>query len=119
MHEQTVAVVVGDNIRHNEITKLIAAHHGKCKIINAFYHRRNRIQHFNHELRDADIIIMIQNYMKHATSKSITNVASSKHKKFAIANSAGLQSIEQAIYRADKDIKAYENSSSTIDYPMK
>lgn len=119
LHGQTVAVVIGKGLREHEITKMIANHHGHTIVVDAFYHQKDRYQHFNNELRTADIIIMVQNYMKHATSKTITDVASRNNKKFAISKSGGLQSIEQAIYRADQGIKAYENSSSSIDYPTK
>lgn len=119
LHDQLVAVVIGGSGRQQEITDLIHAHHGGVKIIDAFYRQTNRTQHFENEIKDADILIMIQNQMKHGTSKTITTVASRYDINFAIAKSGGLQAIEQAIYRADKGIKSYEASGSTINYPIK
>lgn len=119
LHHQTVAVVIGKGMREQAITKLIHDHHGQAKIVDAFYRQSDLVQHFRNELSDADIVVMVQNYMKHITSKTITSIASAENKKFAISNGGGLQSIEQAIYRADAGIKAYENSSSSVDYPTK
>lgn len=117
LHGQTVAVVIGNAMREQAITKLVRTHHGQAKVVDAFYRQSDIEQHFRNELSDADIVVMVQNYMKHITSKTITSIASAENKKFAISNGGGLQSIEQAIYRADAGIKAYENSSSSIDYP--
>lgn len=117
LHGQTVAVVIGNGMREQAITKMVRTHHGRAKVVDAFYRQSDIEQHFRNELADADIVVMIQNYMKHITSKTITTIASAENKKFAISNGGGLQSIEQAIYRADAGIKAYENSSSSVDYP--
>lgn len=119
LHGQTVAVVIGNGMREKAITKMVRAHHGQAKVVDAFYRQSDIAQHFRNELADADIVVMVQNYMKHITSKTITTIASAENKKFAISNGGGLQSIEQAIYRADAGIKAYENSSSSVDYPTK
>lgn len=119
LHDQLVAVVIGGSGRQQEITDLIHAHHGRVKIIDAFYRQTNRTQHFENEIKDANILIMIQNQMKHGTSKTITAVASRYDINFAIAKSGGLQAIEQAVYRADQGIKSYEASGSTISYPIK
>ena len=110
-------MVIGKGMREQAITKLIHDHHGQAKIVDAFYRQSDLVQHFRNELNNADIVVMVQNYMKHSTSKTITSIASAENKKFAISNGGGLQSIEQAIYRADAGIKAYENSSSSVDYP--
>lgn len=96
---------------------MIIKHNGKARIVDAFYLQSNRMEHFSNELAHSDIVVIVQNYCKHATSKTITTIISKENKKFGIANSAGLQTIAQAIYRADQGIKSYENSSSTIDYP--
>lgn len=119
LHNQLVAVVIGGSGRQQEITDLIHAHHGRVKIIDAFYRQTNRTQHFENEIKNADILIMIQNQMKHGTSKTITTIASRYDINFAIAKSGGLQAIEQAVYRADQGIKSYEASGSTINYPIK
>lgn len=117
MHQQTVGVVIGDRLREKEIRRVIIRHNGRAQTIDAFYKQSNLIEHFTNELAHCDIVVMVQNYCKHATSKAITSIISQTDKKFGIANSAGLQNIEQAIYRADQGMPAYENSSSTIKYP--
>lgn len=119
LNQQEVAVVIGDKMREKEIRRLIIKHNGQARVIDAFYKQSNLIEHFSNELAHSEIVIMVQNYCKHATSKALRKIIADTNKKFGISNSAGLQSIEQAIYRADKGIKAYENSATTIDYPTK
>lgn len=106
-------------MREHELKHLVGKHHGQLKMIDAFYRQSNLTEHFKNELSDCNIVIMVQNLCKHATSKAITSIMSKSDQKFAIANAAGLQLIEQAIYRADQGLPAYENSQSTINYPTK
>ena len=115
---QTVNVIIGDNAREQEINDLIKAHNGIPEVTDAFIH-----QDVNKTLEDAlnqaDIAIMVQNLNKHSTSKALSLVVKSQNLKFAISNSAGLQSIERAIYRADRGFPAYEPTGYQINYPIK
>lgn len=115
---QTVNIIIGDNVREKEINDLIKAHNGIPEVTDAFIH-----QDVNKTLEDAltqaDIAIMVQNLNKHSTSKALSLIVKSQKLKFAISNSAGLQSIERAIYRADCGLPAYEPTGYQINYPIK
>lgn len=115
---QTVNIIIGGNVREQEINDLIKAHNGIPEVTDAFIH-----QDVNKTLEDAlnqaDIAIMVQNLNKHSTSKALSLVVKSQKLKFAISNSAGLQSIERAIYRADRGLPAYEPTGYQINYPIK
>ena len=69
-------------------------------------------------LTKSDLIILIQNYSKHLTSNAVFNFAKKNNIPIAISQSAGLQSVERAIYRALNGYAAHETSSADVDYPM-
>ena len=117
LNDQVVNVIIGDDTRKQEIIDLIKLHHGIPKVTDAFI-RQDVNQILENALSKADIAIMVQNLNKHNTSKALSLIIKSKDIKFAISNSAGLQSIERAIYRADRGLPAYETSSYNIDYPI-
>lgn len=118
LHQQVVNIIVGERMRHQQYSKLIEEHNGIPLITEAFVHQTNNRSYFENQLKNSDIVILVQNYNKHNTSKTITNICNQNQQKFAISNSLGLQSIEQAIYRANQTLPAYEPVNSTIDYPM-
>ena len=115
---QVVDVVIGNRQRAQEITKMIESHNGDAKITDAFYIQTNNIAHFTKEFANVDIIVMVQNLTKHSTSYAIKRVLR-PDQRFAISDSAGLQSIDRAIYRADNDLGARETQRNDIDYPIK
>ena len=82
------------------------------------YIQTNNIAHFTKEFANVDIIVMVQNLTKHSTSYAIKRVLR-PDQRFAISDSAGLQSIDRAIYRADNDLGARETQRNDIDYPIK
>lgn len=118
LHQQVVNIIVGERMRYQQYSKLIKEHNGTPVVTEAFVHQSNNRSYFENQLKNSDIVILVQNYNKHNTSKTITSICNQNHQKFAISNSLGLQSIEQAIYRADQTLPAYEPVNSTIDYPM-
>ncbi|MCD5597161.1 DUF2325 domain-containing protein [Lactobacillus delbrueckii subsp. lactis] len=89
-------------------------HHGRCKVIDAFKFSDTE-SFYKHALKRADVTVMVQNLNKHSTSKALRKYA----KRLAIADSAGLSSIERAIYRAMHGLPAYETSTQPIAYPVK
>ena len=115
---QTVNIIIGDNVREQEINDLIKAHNGIPEVTDAFIHQDVN-KTLDDALNQADIAIMVQNLNKHSTSKALSLVVKSQKLKFAISNSAGLQSIERAIYRADRGLPAYEPTGYQINYPIK
>lgn len=119
LENKTVAIVAGDLIRHQSYIKLIKAHHGKPKMIDAFYHHKKAYKYYSSKLHKANLIIMIQNYTKHNTSYAIAQVIKKTNQSFAVANSAGLQAVDRAIYRALNNLPAYDNVNGNVVYPTK
>lgn len=109
-----IGVVIGNELRRNEIQHMVEEHNGTCRIINAFKFGEPE-SFYKHELKHVDIAVLVQNINKHSTSKLVRKYA----KRFAIADSAGLSAIERAIYRAMYGLPAYETSTQPIAYPVK
>ncbi|WP_260209771.1 hypothetical protein [Lactiplantibacillus pentosus] len=83
---QTVAVVMGDaNTRQQQITQLIDEHNGHALLIDAFKHS-NSASFYNQQLSQTDIVVMVQNQNKHATSKALSKAVKQYDLKMAIAN---------------------------------
>lgn len=114
LHGRSVAVVIGNELRSQEIQKMVGKHHGRCKVIDAFKFSDTE-SFYKHALKRADVTVMVQNLNKHSTSKALRKYA----KRLAIADSAGLSAIERAIYRAMHGLPAYETSTQPIAYPVK
>ncbi len=114
LHGRSVVVVIGNELRSQEIQKMVGEHHGRCKVIDAFKFSDTE-SFYKHALKRADVTVMVQNLNKHSTSKALRKYA----KRLAIADSAGLSSIERAIYRAMHGLPAYETSTQPIAYPVK
>lgn len=114
LYGRSVAVVIGNELRSQEIQKMVSEHHGRCKVIDAFKFSDTE-SFYKHALKRADVTVMVQNLNKHSTSKALRKYA----KRLAIADSAGLSSIERAIYRAMHGLPAYETSTQPIAYPVK
>ena len=114
---QTVSIVAGDNIREKEYQELIQLHNGELNMIDGFQ-KTPLAYELALTKSKSDLIILVQNYSKHLTSNSIFNFAKRNKIPIAISQSAGLQSIERAIYRALNGYAAHETSSADVDYPM-
>lgn len=117
LHQQAVAVIVGDCQHAHDFERLIKAHNGKPVIIDAFYHQSDAAYHFTKQLAGCKYAILVQNYNKHNTSKTITDIISKTSIRFAIADSMGTHDVERAIYRAYKGYPAYE-SANNHQYPI-
>ena len=117
LNGQTVSIVAGDNIREKEYQELIELHDGELNMIDGFQ-KTPLAYELALTKSKSDLIILVQNYSKHLTSNSVFNFAKRNKIPIAISQSAGLQSIERAIYRALKGYAAHETSSADIDYPM-
>ena len=117
LHQQAVAIIVGDCQHAHDFERLIKAHNGKPVIIDAFYHQSDAAYHFTKQLAGCKYAILVQNYNKHNTSKTITDIISKTSIRFAIADSMGTHDVERAIYRAYKGYPAYE-SANNHQYPV-
>lgn len=117
LHQQAVAVIVGNCQHAHDFERLIKAHNGKPVIIDAFYRQSDAAYHFTKQLAGCKYAILVQNYNKHSTSKTITDLISKTNLRFAIADSMGTHDVERAIYRAYKGYPAYE-SANNHQYPI-
>lgn len=116
LHEKTVAIVMGDvGTRRTQITQLIDEHNGHTLLIDAFKHS-NSTNFYYRQIGQADLVVMIQNQNKHATSKTLNKAVKHYGIKMTIADGGGLQQIERAVYRGIADLPAYE-SGNPISYP--
>ena len=82
LHGRSVAVVIGNELRSQEIQKMVGEHHGRCKVIDAFKFSDTE-SFYKHALKRADVTVMVQNLNKHSTSKALRKYA----KRLAIADS--------------------------------
>ena len=114
---QTVSIVAGDKIREKEYQKLIELHNGELNMIDGFQ-KTPLAYELALTKSKSDLIILVQNYSKHLTSNSIFNFAKRNKIPIAISQSAGLQSVERAVYRALNGYASHETSSADVDYPM-
>lgn len=117
LNGKKVTVVVGNEIRSTVVNSLISAHNGKGNVVDAFKFS-NVDKFYKKALRHTDLVVMVQNLNKHATSKTLQKYIKKYKLRFAIADSAGLSSIERAIYRAYKGLPAYETTNQPVEYPM-
>ncbi|CCK85881.1 Putative uncharacterized protein [Lactobacillus equicursoris DSM 19284 = JCM 14600 = CIP 110162] len=117
LNGKKVTVVIGNEIRSTVVNSLISAHNGKGNVIDAFKFS-NVDKFYKKALRHTDLVVMVQNLNKHATSKTLQKYVKKYKLRFAIADSAGLSSIERAIYRAYKGLPAYETTNQPVEYPM-
>ena len=120
LHQQIVAVIVGDAARAENISQLITEHNGQPKIVDGFKKSHQR-DFYAQAISDADIVITIQNYVNHETTGAVmTAIAQSDNdQKTAIAHTNSPLMVERAIYRADHGLQAYESAGSDVDYPTK
>ncbi|MGN1407597.1 DUF2325 domain-containing protein [Lactobacillus sp.] len=117
LNGKKVTVVIGNEIRSTVVNSLISAHNGKGNVIDAFKFS-NVDKFYKKALRHTDLVVMVQNLNKHATSKTLQKYVKKYKLRFAIADSAGLSSIERAVYRAYKGLPAYETTNQPVEYPM-
>lgn len=78
--------------------ELVQAHNGKPMVIES-----NNGKNINDRLYNFDMIILLQNYLSHETTKSII----AKYKSaipIAMSETAGQLNLEKALYRANKHL---------------
>lgn len=103
---KTVGIVVGRELYRDKYEAIVSAHNGKLLMVDAFYHRRDPESYFSRRLREASYVVMVQNQNKHNTSYALAKIRS-QFLGFAVSkNMTGLQ-VEQAIYRAVKQLPAF------------
>lgn len=107
--DKKIAVVVGDEIRSEYILPMIESLGGKGIMIDAFKRVADE-SYMTSSLEGVDVAVVIKNYQKHATSWLVKTVCSKLTIPMGVSNSAGLSSIERAIWRAVNGKSAEESS---------
>lgn len=116
LHQQTVGIVIGDKQREAEYIALIKEHNGKAKVIDAFT-KQDVTNYYATQLKDCDLVVFVRNLNKHATQTAVKDfLKDNPQVRYAVADKAGIQTVERAIYRALEKLAAQENDS--IVYPL-
>ena len=111
LKDKRVALITADDSVSGKFDELVYAHSGKPMVIES-----NNGKNINDRLHDFDMIILLQNYLSHETTKSII----AKYKSvipIAMSETAGQINIEKALYRANKHLDIIYRDD--IEYPVK
>ena len=109
MHSKTVALVTADDSVSGKFEELVKLHNGKPSIVEA-----KNGANVASRLTPYDLIILLQNYIAHETSKPI--LAQYKGKTpIAMSETAGQLNLEKALYRANENLGVIDQDS--INYP--
>lgn len=109
LHSKTVALVTADDSVSGKFEELVKLHNGKPSIVEA-----KNGANVASRLTPYDLIILLQNYIAHETSKPI--LAQYKGKTpIAMSETAGQLNLEKALYRANENLGVIDQDS--INYP--
>lgn len=111
LKDKRVALITADDSVSGKFDELVYAHSGKPAVIES-----NNGKNINDRLYNFDMIILLQNYLSHETTKSII----AKYKSaipIAMSETAGQLNIEKALYRANKHLDIIDRDD--IKYPVK
>lgn len=110
LSNKTVALVTADDSVTGKFNELIKLHNGKPQITESI-NGANVIA----QLKNADIIVLLQSYLSHDTTKAI--IAAYKNlTPIALSETAGQLNLEKAIYRGLNQLGVTD--SDNIDYPI-
>lgn len=116
LENKLVGIIIGDKLRAENFTDLVESHNGRAKVIDAFA-KQDVIRYYSNQLNDCDLVVFVQNLNKHSTQSAMKEyLKDNPNVGYAIANSAGIQTIERAIYRALNHLPAQETGQ--ITYPL-
>lgn len=104
-----VGIVIGDKLRDNELTELVQQLGGEAVIVDGFK-KGNNVDYYQNNLSKLDLVVMVKNYIKHSTTKIVYDICSQNDIPFSYANTAGLESVARAIYRASIGAEVEENN---------
>lgn len=111
LNNKTVALVTADDSVIGKFKELVNLHDGKPLIVESI-----NGANVTGQLKSADLIILLQIYLSHDTTKTI--IAKYKDdKQIALSETAGQLNLEKAIYRALNNLNITD--SDTINYPVK
>lgn len=111
LNNKTVALVTADDSVTGKFSDLVKLHNGRPLIVESI-----NGANVTGQLKSADLIILLQIYLSHDTTKTI--IAKYKDdKRIALSETAGQLNIEKALYRADKHLDIIDRDD--IEYPTK
>ena len=111
LNDKTVALVTADDSVTGKFSDLVELHNGKPLIVESI-----NGANVTGQLKSADLIILLQIYLSHDTTKTI--IAKYKDdKSIALSETAGQLNLEKAMYRALNNLNITD--SDTINYPVK
>lgn len=111
LNNKTVALVTADDSVTGKFKELVNLHNGKPLIVESI-----NGTNVTGQLKSADLIILLQIYLSHDTTKTI--IAKYKDSKdIALSETAGQLNLEKAMYRALNNLNITD--SNNIEYPVK
>lgn len=110
LNNKTVALVTADDSVTGKFSELVKLHNGKSQITESI-NGANVVP----QLKNADIIVLLQNYLSHDTTKTIT-AAYKNLTPIVLSETAGQLSLEKAMYRGLNKLSVTD--SDNIDYPI-
>ena len=110
--------IIGAGYRRDFYGQMVLAHNGHYKIVEGHHNQNNTNDFYDHQLDGQSYAIIALNMIDHESVAGI-QAALKKHKiSFAYSTNDGVQSMEQALYRAYKGLPSYESGSDQTEYPL-
>lgn len=110
LNNKTVALVTADDSVTGKFSDLVKLHNGQPLIVESI-----NGANVTGQLKSADLIILLQIYLSHDTTKTI--IAKYKDdKQIALSETAGQLNLEKAMYRALNNLNITD--SDNIEYPV-
>lgn len=75
LNGEKVGIIIGDKSRSPELTELLQQLGGEAIIVDGFK-KANKVDYYQSQLSDLNIVVMVKNYIKHATTKTVYDVCS-------------------------------------------
>lgn len=110
LNNKTVALVTADDSVTGKFNKLVKLHHGTPQITESINGANVTAQ-----LKNADIIVLLQSYLSHDTTKTIMT-AYKNLTPIVLSETAGQLNLEKAMYRGLNKLSVTD--SDNIDYPI-
>ncbi len=117
--ENKKVAVIGADYRKDFYKVLIEAHNGNFKLIDGHHEKTNVNRYYSSQLADVDLAVIALNNIDHESKVGIQKALKQYQLKAAYSTNDGIQSIEQAIYRANAGLPAFESGQDLIEYPLK
>lgn len=103
LHDQTVAVLVGNRQAHEDYERQIELYNGHPTIVDSFKTKKSFLKD---KLKSADIVILVKSKAHHGASKAVAEFQNQLGFSFAVANTLSMGQFEDALYRASNGLPA-------------